>query len=286
MVKLLEARAGENERGLICRSKHLSCLKEDITNITSSQENDVQHLQNKSIGTGELKETLMVKVDSACTLTIETNANNNGITKLNEPKALLESSIEELDNLITSCLKTRSYFTTDIKIYTLIHKCTIKSREEDNHDLTDVKDDLASFQYTTASECDKDDQAELTLKNIQKDDELHELEATFFLTRPSIEGNNFQVLRHSTPLCTRYNPLEEEGNTRPSSPTYSYLPRHFTKLKCQKHVELEEESNTILSSPNSQYDYVPSKNTTRTRSRVNHMYSLNSKYVINNQDLS
>ena len=133
----------------------------------------------------------MVKVDSARTLTIETNANNNGITKLNESKVLLGFSIEELENLIIFCLQTRSYFTTDIKVYILIHECTVTFQVEDNHDLIDIKNDLASFQYTTANECDKDSQVESTFKSIQKDDEIYEQEATFYLTRPAPEGNNF-----------------------------------------------------------------------------------------------
>ena len=104
MTELLEARADENKSELICRSNTLLCLKEYNTNNATSLENDVHHLPNKSIWNSELKETLMAKVDSARTLTIETNANNNGITKLNESKVLLGFSLEELENLIIFCL--------------------------------------------------------------------------------------------------------------------------------------------------------------------------------------
>ena len=61
----------------------------------------------------------------------------------------------------------------------MIHECTVNSQAEDNHDLIDIKNDLASFQYTTANECDKDSQVENTFKNIQKDDEIYEQEDTY-----------------------------------------------------------------------------------------------------------
>ena len=145
MVEMLEVRAGENEIGSLYSPKHLSCLKEDLKDITTSQENVAQHLSHQRNETGELKELLTEEVELENE--ILTKANHNEITRLKELRKLLEYSIEEIDNPIMSCLQTRSSFQTNIKLYTINHDCPLITRVVVNHNLTDVKDYLNSSQY-------------------------------------------------------------------------------------------------------------------------------------------
>merc|ERR1712161_61047 len=165
---LLEASIGEKE-------STISCLKEDIKELETSKEDFDKQLLHQKDETSELTLKLNTVIESGNKLKILSKENQDEIIRLNESRNLLEASIEEKENELTSSIQTISSLKEDIKLYKMNHDCDLIKIEEVNHNLTCVKDDLSSSHnqitiLTNEIECKIDVQEKLKLINIQNEE--------------------------------------------------------------------------------------------------------------------
>ena len=78
--------------------------------MTTSREDVAQQLPNQRKETGVIKATSQAEVELESTLLLEFKENQNKIIRLKASRALLELSIEKIDNQILYCIQTRLYF--------------------------------------------------------------------------------------------------------------------------------------------------------------------------------